>query len=346
MADPGPPHEAKPTRCPSRLGQTEDLRRFSLGEFGNGHFQRTLDIGEVIGDIVAPEEEMGNHASPEKYLIGQFAAQHPPVRHALAGLVLDQSVERFHPGRRKGEQKAVVTTLDDEGIAERRSRRSDRSDGVVDRDVPGHADTYCGRWHGEDAAIFQRVLPVPGLAPVDRTLIALAEGIVGNQKRNERKARHRIVPPDGLFHPVGNSPACRGADKTIVVVAADDEQPRFAVDLDSIGVVEGRMRGRLVCARGQLDRPVQDEVLAPGEEGEDRGQPVTDLGKGSADSPRRAVVEGGVGVNTVSSSAHRRLSIAVAYRVRTSSMAMRSVRSTKSSDTSATVSPFGEERTG
>ena len=47
-------------------------------------------------------------------------------------------------------------------------------------------------------------------------------------------------------------------------------------------------------ARDQVHGPVEHEVLRPGEEGEDGGQPLAYLGQGSTDAAGGAVVEGGV----------------------------------------------------
>ena len=80
-----------------------------------------------------------------------------------------------------------------------------------------------------------------------------------------------------------------------MVGTADDEEPRLAVDLGAVGVVERRVGGRVVGARCEAHGTIDHEMLRPGEEGNDGGQPLADLGQWSSDAAGGAVVEDGIG---------------------------------------------------
>ena len=105
----------------------------------------------------------------------------------------------------------------------------------------------------------------------------------------------------GLSHHSVSSTRCamrqpsRGADEAVVVGPTDDEQPRLAVDLGSVRVVERRVRGGVVGSGREAHGTIHDEVLRPCEEGQDGGQPLADLGQWSPDAAGGAVVEDGIG---------------------------------------------------
>ena len=52
-----------------------------------------LDVAQVGGDVLPPEELVRQHPAAGEHLVGQLAPEHPPVGHALAGLLLRQPVQ-------------------------------------------------------------------------------------------------------------------------------------------------------------------------------------------------------------------------------------------------------------
>ena len=129
-----PRRQADPV--PESSGQVEHVEVAGLAQFLDRAVEGTLDVGEIGGDVVTPEELMRQCAPAHEDLVGQLAPQHPPIGHALAGALLGQPVERRHAHRREGEQVAVVTAVDDEGVAELASCLGQGRDGVDRRRRP------------------------------------------------------------------------------------------------------------------------------------------------------------------------------------------------------------------
>ena len=102
-------------------------------------------VGHVVGGIVSPEEVVGKGASTGEQLVGDLAAQHPPVGHTFAGPVLGKAVKLRDPYRRKGEQVPVGTAVHHEGVSESSPGLTDHCDGIADRPVPGHGHGFVPR---------------------------------------------------------------------------------------------------------------------------------------------------------------------------------------------------------
>src|SRR5580704_17920865 len=120
------------------------------------------------------------------------------------------------------------------------------------------------------------------------------EGVAGKREGCRREARHRVVPPHCFLDTMRNAPALGGANEAVVVRTTDDEEPRLAVDLGAVGVVERRVGGRVIGARREAHGTIDHEMLRPGEKGDDGGQPRADLCQGSSDAAGGAVVEDGI----------------------------------------------------
>ena len=65
-----------------------------VAELVDGQVERPLDAGQLRAAVVAAEQVVGERAAAAEHLVGQLAAQHPPVGDALAGRRLRQRVER------------------------------------------------------------------------------------------------------------------------------------------------------------------------------------------------------------------------------------------------------------
>ena len=106
----------------------------------HGAVEGALDVGEIGGDVVAPEELMRQRAPADEDLVGKLATQHPPIGHTLAGALFGQPIEGSHTDRREREQVAVVTAVDDERVAEFTPASANAAIGSSTDDVPGQAD--------------------------------------------------------------------------------------------------------------------------------------------------------------------------------------------------------------
>ena len=188
----------------------------------------------IIGFASGIEDGGASAADPAQHLrelrprgdllrLRRLAPAGPPVRHELP-------VHR--PGRRHLEPHP----------APRPGRNDPPGDRPADRVRRGP-----GRARGARAAGDDRPHRGAGAVKVT-TAVPLGEGVVRDGKGKRREPGHRIVPPQRLLDPVRDPPARRRADETIVVGAADDEQPRLAVDHRAVGVGE--------VASARLRRPL------------------------------------------------------------------------------------------
>ena len=74
--------------------EREEIDLALRAQFVGGGLDRQLDVAQVGGDVLPPEELVRQHPPAGEHLVGQLAPEHPPVGHALAGRLLRQAVER------------------------------------------------------------------------------------------------------------------------------------------------------------------------------------------------------------------------------------------------------------
>ena len=78
----GPGRQTHPVREPT--GQREHLGAALICELALGYVQRARQIGQIGGDVIAPEQPRRQRAAAHEHLIGQLAAQHPEIGQPLA----------------------------------------------------------------------------------------------------------------------------------------------------------------------------------------------------------------------------------------------------------------------
>ena len=87
----------QPEPVPQAAGQREGIDCPLGSELVDRGIQGQLQVAEISGDVVAPEEGVRKHAPADEDLVGELAPQHAPVGHALAGALLGQGVKGAHP---------------------------------------------------------------------------------------------------------------------------------------------------------------------------------------------------------------------------------------------------------
>ena len=78
----GPGRQTHSVREPT--GQHEHLGAALICELALGYVQRARQIGQIGGDVVAPEQHRRQRAAAHEDLIGELAAQHPEIGQPLA----------------------------------------------------------------------------------------------------------------------------------------------------------------------------------------------------------------------------------------------------------------------
>jgi hypothetical protein len=73
--------------------QREEIHLTLRAQLISGGSNGQLDVAEVGGDVLPAEELVRQHFAADEDLVGQLAPEHPPVGHALAGLLLRQGIE-------------------------------------------------------------------------------------------------------------------------------------------------------------------------------------------------------------------------------------------------------------
>jgi len=76
--------------------EREDVDRSLVAQLLEGDVDGGVELREVVAHVVAAEQLVGHGAAPGEELVGQLAAQHHPVGHALAGGGLGERVEGAH----------------------------------------------------------------------------------------------------------------------------------------------------------------------------------------------------------------------------------------------------------
>jgi hypothetical protein len=75
------------------------------------------EIGQIRGDVAAPEQRAGQSSPAVEDLVGKLAPQHQIIGESLARDLLGQRVKRLDSHRREREQIVVFPALHDERVA-------------------------------------------------------------------------------------------------------------------------------------------------------------------------------------------------------------------------------------
>ncbi len=92
----------QPDPVPEAPAQGEEIHFARRPEFLHRGVDGQLDVAQVGGDVLPPEQLVRQHPAAGEDLVGQLAPEHPPVGHAFARLLLGQAVEGSDPS---GENK-------------------------------------------------------------------------------------------------------------------------------------------------------------------------------------------------------------------------------------------------
>ena len=115
-ARPAPGGQSDPvTQAPA---QREEIHLALGAQFVGGGLDGQLDVAEVGGDVLPPEELVRQHPAAVEDLVGQLAPEHPPVGHTLARLLFGQAVQGGDAQGREEEEIAIAAAVHDEGVPE------------------------------------------------------------------------------------------------------------------------------------------------------------------------------------------------------------------------------------
>ena len=130
---------------PEAAGEVEQVDGASGPELRHGLLERLVEIDQIRGDVVAPEQRIRQRSPAVEYLVGKLAPQHQIIGDSFARDLLRQRVERLHADGGEREQVVVTTAMHDERVAMPGAGLGDRGDRVPDRHVPGQAGALGNR---------------------------------------------------------------------------------------------------------------------------------------------------------------------------------------------------------